>query len=150
VLDSDFEILGLKLGASLEQVKQAHRDLVTVWHPDRHTTNLRLQEKAEAKLKEINAAYDRLRVLLGTSTDDGSQTQAPPPPPHSPSSHPTSETKPSASRRSGSGLIMAGAIITLAALCIVLVRVFDVPDYGVLVVAGIGVCVLGFLRRLTR
>ena len=46
--------------------------------------------------------------------------------------------------------MMAGAITTLAALCIVLVRVFDVPDYGVLVVAGIGVCGLGFLRRLTR
>ena len=93
MLDNDFGILGLNPDASLEQVKQAHRDLVTVWHPDRHTANPRLQEKAEAKLKEINAAYDRLRALMETSTDCGrSQTQAPPPPQPSPSSHPTSET----------------------------------------------------------
>jgi DnaJ-domain-containing protein 1 len=53
--------LGLKPGASQEEVNQAYRDLVTVWHPDRFANNLRLQKKAEENLKEINAAYETIR-----------------------------------------------------------------------------------------
>jgi DnaJ-domain-containing protein 1 len=52
------EILGLKPGASQEEVNQAYRDLVNVWHPDRFVANPRLQKKAEEKIKEINAAYE--------------------------------------------------------------------------------------------
>ena len=55
------EILGLKSGASQEEVNQAYRDLANVWHPDRFANNLRLQKKAEEKLKEINAAYEYIR-----------------------------------------------------------------------------------------
>ncbi|MBI4644920.1 MAG: tetratricopeptide repeat protein [Deltaproteobacteria bacterium] len=54
------QILGLEKGASLKEVKQAYRDLVHVWHPDRFVQNPRLQKKAEAMLKEINAAYEKL------------------------------------------------------------------------------------------
>ena len=55
------EILGLKPSASQEEVNQAYRDLVNVWHPDRFANNLRLQKKAEEKLKEINEAYEYIR-----------------------------------------------------------------------------------------
>ncbi len=55
------DLLGLKPGASQEEVNQAYRDLAIVWHPDRFTNNLRLQRKAEEKLKEINAAYEYIR-----------------------------------------------------------------------------------------
>jgi DnaJ-domain-containing protein 1 len=55
------EILGLKPGASQEEVTQAYRDLANVWHPDRFVGNPRLQKKAEEKIKEINAAYETIK-----------------------------------------------------------------------------------------
>ena len=59
-LERYYEILGLKPGASPEEVKQAYRDLAKVWHPDRFSHDSRLQRKAQEKLKEINEAYERL------------------------------------------------------------------------------------------
>ena len=55
------EVLGLKPGASKKEINEAYRDLVNVWHPDRFANNLRLQKKAEERLKEINAAYEHIR-----------------------------------------------------------------------------------------
>ena len=55
-----FQVLGLKPGASPEEVKQAYRDMVRVWHPDRFGHDERLRLIAQDKLKEINGAY---RVL---------------------------------------------------------------------------------------
>ena len=55
------EMLGLKPGASQEEVNQAYRDLVNVWHPDRFVGNPRLEKKAEEKVKEINAAYEYIK-----------------------------------------------------------------------------------------
>src|SRR6185436_4970313 len=52
-------------------------------------------------------------------------------------------------QKPGLGLMMAGALIAFAGFCIVLVRVFEVPDYGVLLVVGIGLFALGVVRRLT-
>ncbi len=63
-LDRYYRLLGLEPGASLEEVNQAYKDLAFIWHPDRiPKDNLRLQEKAQEKLKEINQARDRLRSL---------------------------------------------------------------------------------------
>jgi len=59
------EMLGLKPGASHEEVAQAYRDLANVWHPDRFAGNPRLQKKAEEKLKEINAAYEYVKSFYG-------------------------------------------------------------------------------------
>jgi uncharacterized protein YjbI with pentapeptide repeats len=57
-----YRALDLEPGASIEEVNQAHRDLALVWHPDRLPKDMpRLQEKAHAKLQEINNARDRLR-----------------------------------------------------------------------------------------
>ena len=60
-LSECYELLGLRLGASPEELKVAYRDLTKVWHPDRFLHDPRLQEKAQEKLKEINEAYDQLR-----------------------------------------------------------------------------------------
>ena len=55
-----YELLELEPGASVEEAKQAYRDVVDVWHPDRFTHNQRLQKKAEEKFKEMNRAYETL------------------------------------------------------------------------------------------
>ncbi len=59
-----YQILNLQPGASLDDVKQAYRNLALIWHPDRYPLDSRLQAEAEQKFKEINYAYVRLRSLL--------------------------------------------------------------------------------------
>ncbi|AFY34580.1 pentapeptide repeat-containing protein [Calothrix sp. PCC 7507] len=61
-LERYYRVLELEPGATLEEVNQAYKDLVFVWHPDRiPNENLRLKQKAQDKLKAINEARDRLR-----------------------------------------------------------------------------------------
>ena len=54
--------LGLEAGASPDEIKQAYRDLVRVWHPDRFGHDERLRLIAQDKLKEINGAYELLQA----------------------------------------------------------------------------------------
>lgn len=58
--ESCLRVLGLKPGASAQEIKAAYRDLAKVWHPDRFGHDPRLQQKAQEQLKEINEAYQRL------------------------------------------------------------------------------------------
>ncbi len=53
-------LFGIQSGAGPDEIKQAYRDLVQVWHPDRFAGNPRLQKKAEENLKRINTAYASL------------------------------------------------------------------------------------------
>jgi len=55
-----YTTLEVNENASTGDIKQAYRDLISIWHPDRHAQNPRLHEKATEKLKELNAAYDML------------------------------------------------------------------------------------------
>jgi hypothetical protein len=59
--DRNYRILGLRPGASKEEVKNAYRDLAQVWHPDRFSHSPRLQKKAQENLKRINAAFEALK-----------------------------------------------------------------------------------------
>jgi DnaJ domain len=61
--DRFYEALGVRPGASRQELKIAYRDLTKVWHPDRFAHDPRLQQKAEEKLREINEAYDQLISL---------------------------------------------------------------------------------------
>ncbi len=57
-LDS-LRVLGLAPGCSESEMRQAYRDLVQIWHPDRFADQ-RLKQRAEEALKRINEAYSIL------------------------------------------------------------------------------------------
>ena len=52
--------------------------------------------------------------------------------------------------RSSTGLMTAGAIVTFIGLCIILIRVMRVPAYWVPLMVGVGLFLVGFIRRLTH
>jgi curved DNA-binding protein CbpA len=70
-----FEILELQPGASMDELNQAYKDLVNIWHPDRFAHNPRLKKKAEEKLKEVNRAYEALRPLLSSGSGLGNNAK---------------------------------------------------------------------------
>lgn len=55
-----YEVLGVKPGASQEEIKSAYRKLVKQYHPDQYGDNP-LKNLAEEKLAEINKAYDMIK-----------------------------------------------------------------------------------------
>lgn len=65
-------VLGITPGASNGEIKRAYRDLVKVWHPDRFSNDLRLQTKAQERLKQINVAYEALIRLSDGMPSHGS------------------------------------------------------------------------------
>src|SRR5688500_16394353 len=75
-LDDSYRLLDLSPTASDEEVKQAHRDLMKVWHPDRFGRDPALRLKAEEKLKAINEAYEAIIVSrsYGSGGTSGSST----------------------------------------------------------------------------
>ncbi|MDH3212186.1 MAG: SH3 domain-containing protein [Myxococcales bacterium] len=58
-------LLELEPGATLGQVKAAHRRLVQIWHPDRFEANVERRIAAEDKIKGINSAYTWLTTQRG-------------------------------------------------------------------------------------
>jgi molecular chaperone DnaJ len=48
-----YEVLGVRRDASDDEIKKAYRKLVFQYHPDRNPDNA----EAEAKIREVNAAY---------------------------------------------------------------------------------------------
>lgn len=61
-----YKVLGVKEGASQEEIRAAYKALVKKYHPDQFTDNP-LKELANEKLKEINQAYDMLTSKAGSS-----------------------------------------------------------------------------------
>jgi len=58
-LKNPYEVLGIREGASEDEIKKAYRELVKKYHPDQYQDNP-LSRLAEEKLREINEAYDYL------------------------------------------------------------------------------------------
>ncbi len=61
--DNPYGVLGLTDEASDAEVEQAYRRLISQYHPDRMSGAAdELRRQAEAKAREINAAYDRIKT----------------------------------------------------------------------------------------
>ena len=58
-LNNPYEVLGIKEGASEDEIKKAYREMVKKYHPDQYQDNP-LSKLAEEKLREVNEAYDYL------------------------------------------------------------------------------------------
>lgn len=62
--DNPYRVFNLTDEASDAEIDQAYRRLISQYHPDRFTGAApELREQAEAKAREINGAYDRIRQL---------------------------------------------------------------------------------------
>ena len=66
-LDDAHRVLGLRLGATHAEIRQAYHDLVRVWHPDRFQADGRLQKVAAEQLRRINEAYALLERQSSTA-----------------------------------------------------------------------------------
>ncbi len=95
-----YNILGLTPNSGIEEVRQAYKDLIHVWHPDRFSYNQRLQEKAEEKLKEINIAYEYVISELRASSEKRESPQKPQKPPEEKIPKSSPKPRPKSRRRS--------------------------------------------------
>jgi hypothetical protein len=74
-METYYSILEIPETATPEEIKQAYRLLLQVWHPDRFHHNPDLLAKAEKKTRAINAAFDTLsNPELKQRYDDGLRT----------------------------------------------------------------------------
>lgn len=73
-------ILGLSPDATAQQVTEAYKDLMKVWHPDRFQNDERLLAKAQAMTQEINHAMAELRKLGKQPPQQEHKTSKRPPP----------------------------------------------------------------------
>lgn len=62
--ENPYGVLGLTEDANDADVDLAYRRLITQYHPDKLSgAAAELRRQAEVKAREINAAYDRIKVL---------------------------------------------------------------------------------------
>lgn len=66
-----YEVLGVKPGASQDEIKSAYRKLIKKYHPDQYGDNP-LKELAQEKMIEINEAYDALTKNGGNNYSSSS------------------------------------------------------------------------------
>lgn len=59
MMTDPYEVLGLKRGASDEEIKKAYRNLSRRYHPDANINNPNAAQ-AEEKFKQVQAAYDQI------------------------------------------------------------------------------------------
>ena len=69
-MNDPYAVLGVNPSASDDEIKRAYRDLVKKYHPDNYNNNP-LADLAEAKMKEVNEAYD---AIMKARTQGGYQS----------------------------------------------------------------------------
>lgn len=71
-MKNPYEVLGIKEGASEEEIRRAYKELARKYHPDKYANNP-LSDLAEEKMKEINEAYNYLMKNKGSYSGDYSR-----------------------------------------------------------------------------
>ena len=62
--DNPYAVLGLTSDASDAEIDQAYRRMISQYHPDKLAgAASELRQQAEAKARDINGAYDRIKTL---------------------------------------------------------------------------------------
>ncbi len=69
-----YEILEIGPESTYEEARTAFRDMVSIWHPDKFQHSSRLRQKAEEKIKLINAAWEQLQGALRPTRDGTEET----------------------------------------------------------------------------
>ena len=64
-LDESYRALGVKPGATLQEIKRSYRESLKFFHPDRHQNSPTLLLKATEQTKKLNIAYERVLKSLG-------------------------------------------------------------------------------------
>ena len=91
-----FQILEVDETATPTEIKQAWKDMVFFWHPDRYQDNERRLRFAEEKTKLINEAFDRIQNgrFDETQTEYPKQNgNQPPDPPWTPPNNPKKKSR---------------------------------------------------------
>lgn len=76
MMKNPYQILGVSESASMDEIKKEYRRLSRIYHPDANVNNPN-KDQAEAKFKEIQAAYQRIvdERERGSSGTYGSYSQ---------------------------------------------------------------------------
>ena len=75
-IEECYRLFELEPGAGAEAVKQAYRELLKVWHPDRFP-DAKLQKRATEKAKALNEAYHKITAYLSdTCTEPRASAKA--------------------------------------------------------------------------
>jgi len=61
----------------MKDLKEAYRDAISVWHPDRFSANARLKMKAEKKAAQINEAYEIVAAHIARRNEGVRQERGP-------------------------------------------------------------------------
>lgn len=121
--DTCLRILELPDNPSAMDIKDAYRLLVRVWHPDRYSHDPILQQRAQDKLKQINAANEWLNLHFSdtksSSTEKSDVPFYPPSPPSRSYDHARPSSSPAPRIRNYQGFIAALIQYAFGLVCLI-------------------------------